>query len=101
MSDCYEYDNKVNPRELIGLRQAVFVLCCKLNGMTNSKIVELFQGDRQLVQLWMSFMRHNEWIRHDKLTDHSDDKWVVTDKGKEMIKKYEQSKTILASALCM
>ena len=55
------------------------------NGMKESEIVELFGGDMQLVMLWRSFIIHNKWINKSPTTDG---KWEITNKGKEMVKKY-------------
>jgi len=53
--------------------------------MEKSKIVELFQGDKQLVELWVSFILHNKWA-----VNHSGSikKWEATEKVKEMMLKY-------------
>ena len=53
---------KISPLEFTGIRQAVFVLSCMQNGMSESEIAELFEGDRQLVKLWRSFIIHNKWV---------------------------------------
>ena len=75
-------DKNVNPLQLTGLKQAIFVLKCMEDGMKESENVELFQGDKQLVDIWKNFLIHNEWI------NQADSKWEVTDKGKEAMGKY-------------
>ena len=50
--------------------------------MDDIDITELFQGDKQLVDIWKYFLTHNDWI------EDSDGKSIVTDTGKEMIRKH-------------
>jgi hypothetical protein len=52
------------------------------DGIDESEIVELFQGDKQLVDIWKSFLIHIKWI------NQPDSKFEVTDKGKEVMRKY-------------
>jgi hypothetical protein len=52
------------------------------DGMDDIDITELFQGDKQLVDIWKYFLTHNDWI------EDSDGKSIVTDTGKEMIRKH-------------
>jgi hypothetical protein len=52
------------------------------DGLSGSEIIDLFQGDKQLVEIWKAFLIHNRWM------EHPDGKWIITDKGKEWIMKY-------------
>jgi hypothetical protein len=57
---------------------------CLSEGEYFDQITEKFDGDEQLVKLWMSFLLHNKCIQNP--LDH---KWVVTEKGKRWMNKYE------------
>jgi predicted transcriptional regulator len=46
-------------------------------------IINDFESDQQLVQMWMMFLQSKEWI------EKPDGKWLITEKGKEMLKKYD------------
>ena len=59
------------------------MLKCIEDGVSESEIVELFQGDRLLVDIWKNFLIHNQWLNLP-----IDSKFEVTDKGKEWIGKY-------------
>ena len=74
--------DKVNPLQLTGLKQAIFVLKCMHDGITESEIVDLFHGDKQLVEIWKGFLIHNHRMAQP------DGKWIVTAKGEEWIGKY-------------
>jgi len=58
---------------------------CLSAGQYPEQIVDKFDGDKQLVDLWMSFLIHNKCIQNP--VDH---RWIVTEKGKEWMKKYEK-----------
>jgi len=47
------------------------------------EIVELFGGDEQLVAIWKSFILHNRWMQKP------DGKWEISDKGRELIGKFD------------
>jgi hypothetical protein len=44
-------------------------------------------GDKQLVDMWTNFLKHNHWITYDHLTSG----WVLTDKGKQWIEQIKES----------
>ena len=52
--------------------------------MSESEIMDLFHGDRQLVDIWTSFLLHNHWM------DKPDGKFIVSDKGKEWISRLQK-----------
>ena len=60
----------------------MFVLHCMHEGMSDPEIVELFKGDKQLVDIWKSFILHNHWMQQ------VDGKVELTDKGKEWMGKF-------------
>jgi hypothetical protein len=68
---------EVEPFKLRGLMQAVYVSECLCIGFTQEEISEKFNGDTQLVDMWVSFVRHNHWVAYDKLTH----RWSMTAKG--------------------
>ena len=59
---------------------------CLDSGEYVEQIVQKFGGDEQLVKLWMSFLLHNKCIQNPAI-DH---KWLITDKGKRWIEKYDR-----------
>jgi hypothetical protein len=67
----------MQPWRLRGLKQAVFVSECLCRGETEDQITERFNGDKQLVDMWVSFARHNHWIEYD--TNKA--RWSKTLKG--------------------
>jgi hypothetical protein len=44
----------------------------------------MFEGDKQLVEIWISFLHANHWM------DKPDSKYVVTEKGRTWINKLKQ-----------
>jgi len=69
----------INPRALRGLEQALYILESLCEGEPENKIIEKFQGDEQLVTMWVSFLKHNHWLEFDTVTH----KYVLTKKGLE------------------
>jgi hypothetical protein len=68
----------INPVNLIGLRQALYVLQSLENGNTAGQIIDKFQGDGQLVEIWINFLIHNQWVERTKTGEFS-----ATEKGKD------------------
>ena len=66
----------INPLELLGLRQAFYISRCLTGGQCKEDLVLAFGGDGQLVDMWISFLRHNHWVE-EGFTG-----WVLTAKGK-------------------
>jgi predicted transcriptional regulator len=69
---------------LRGLKQALYILHGLEEGRDNGQIIQEFDGDRQLVEMWTNFLVHNHWIKKNKLG-----KMMVTEKGSLWIRKYE------------
>lgn len=63
-----------------GLRQALFVLRSLEQGKSADQIVEKFDGDTQLVEIWTAFLIHNHWIEKIE-ADGGGARYLVTDKG--------------------
>ena len=57
---------QINPVHLSGLTQALYVMRALVEGKTVYQIVDEFQGDRQLVGIWTSFLIENQWIERTK-----------------------------------
>jgi len=55
---------------------------CLESGQCKSEVIVEFEGDKQLVDMWMSFLLHNKWM------EKTIDEWVVTEKGREWKSKY-------------
>ena len=70
--------NSINPLQLRGLKQAFYVLHCLEEGRSNEEIIQKFDGDEQLVDIWISFVKHNHWIAQDSLGQ-----WRLTEKGRK------------------
>lgn len=73
-----------DPLTLPGIRQALFVLDCLEQGHDEQEIANKFDGDTQLVKMWMSFLRHNKWI------EQPDGRWISTKKGREWVSRYDK-----------
>ena len=83
---CRDSKDDKDPTLLRGLSQAVFVSQCLCNRDSEEAIVTKFKGDRQLVKMWVSFLRHSRWLDYDMFSQ----KWTLTEKGRERM--VEQSK---------
>lgn len=70
----------LNPDRLTGLNQAVYVMECLVNGQNEEHIASTLNDDRQLVNMWMSFLRHNKWITFEG------SQWSMTAKGAEWLR---------------
>ena len=56
---------KIDPSSLRGLDQAFYILECLCDGEPNEEIQEKFDGDKQLVDMWLNFLKHNHWVNYD------------------------------------
>lgn len=65
----------INPVQLAGLRQAVYVMGCLARGHSEEEIMRMLGGDEQLVDMWKSFLKHNQWVTE------SIKGWSITPKG--------------------
>jgi hypothetical protein len=72
----------VKSPSLGGLKKAMFVLQCLDRGQSKQQIVELSNGDEELVDVWMSFLMQYDWIEQK----NESDEWSVTAKGREWYK---------------
>jgi hypothetical protein len=74
----------VTSSKLSGLKCAVYLLDCIIRDESKTEIVRKFDGDEQLVDMWMSFIRHNYWIAQKNGSNHQ---WVMTEKGRKWARK--------------
>jgi hypothetical protein len=73
----------VNPLYLRGLKQALYILHNLEEGQTNDQIIQRFEGDSQLVEIWTTFLVDNYWITKNELGG-----MAVTEKGILCLRKY-------------
>ena len=52
-------DRENDPQGLKGLRQAMYVLDCLHDGLSEDHIIENCDGDAQIVKIWMDFLKDN------------------------------------------
>ena len=76
----------INPINLRGLKQALFVLHSLAEGKTTDQIVDTFDGDTQLVEIWTNFLIHNGWIDRTESGE-----FIHTEKGKAWQERFEES----------
>jgi hypothetical protein len=73
------HQSHTDPTSLHGLNQAMFISDCLCKGMKEEDIIKLFHGDKQLVSMWVSFLKHNHWVEYQA----HERKWALTAKGLE------------------
>ena len=61
------------------LHQAIFILGCLCEGELEDDIMAKFQGDKQLMDMWVIFLKHNHWLFYEA----AEERWALTEKGKE------------------
>jgi hypothetical protein len=80
----------VDARKLPGLHAATHILKCLASGESKEQLVKEFDGDEQLVSMWISFLLHNRWmLKENGRKMYNKDYWVITDKGQDWIDKYD------------
>lgn len=77
-------NNKSHPLGLKGLRQAIYIFRELELGRTTDGLVKDFDGDQQLVDIWLSFLLHNRWI------EQKGGQFVATEKGRGWAKKLHE-----------
>ena len=78
----------INPVNLRGLKQALFVLHSLEEGRAAEEIAERLGGDQQLVEIWTNFLIHNHWIEKTRV-DSGGVRYLVTDKGKDWLQRID------------
>ena len=72
------YEKVLNPAHRISrLRQAFYVLKCISDGRTGKEIVEEFDGDEQLVSIWINYLKERHYLNNVS---------VVTNEGYAFLK---------------
>jgi hypothetical protein len=66
---------------LRGLRAAAFIAGSLAQSKDKNWIVSQFNGDEQLVNMWISFVHHNRWVNKYARKEE----WSLTDKGKKRV----------------
>lgn len=84
--------------KLIGLKQATYVLEQVAQGKMPPQVVDAFDGDSQLVEIWTSFLTDIRWIERDKTCLKG---YAVTEKGNTWLAKLaaQNGETIPAAAV--
>lgn len=78
--------NTLNPKKLSPLESAAYVLECIQEGKRKEEIVRRFNDDEQLVSLWLTFLKANDWLEEDH---NSGSQLLVTEEGKQWIERFE------------
>jgi hypothetical protein len=78
--------NTLNPKKLSPLETAAYVLACIHEGKRKEEIVQRFDDDEQLVSLWLTFLKANDWLEEDH---DSNSQLVVSEEGKQWIEEFE------------
>jgi predicted transcriptional regulator len=78
--------NTLNPKKLSPLGSAAYVLECIKEGKRKEEIVQRFNDDEQLVSLWLTFLKANDWLEEDH---NSSSHLVVTEEGKQWIETFD------------
>ncbi|MDQ6864097.1 MAG: hypothetical protein M3044_09755 [Thermoproteota archaeon] len=78
--------NTQNPKKLSPLETAAYVLECIHEGKRKEEIVQRFDDDEQLVSLWLTFLKANDWLEEDH---DSNSQLVVSEEGKQWINRFE------------
>lgn len=66
----------IEPVRLAGLKQAVYVMDCLAKGHSEAQIALTLGDDKQLVSMWMLFLKHNRWMEETTCG------WSPTAKGR-------------------
>jgi hypothetical protein len=70
---------RIDPSKLRGLMQAVYVAKSLCSNESVDEIVTRFGGDNQLVDMWLSFLKHNHWLNYDG----EKRRWLMSPRGKQ------------------
>ena len=73
-----------HPERLSGLKQAMYVLSRLYDGAPEKSIVESCDKDRQVIEIWIEFLKERNWI----IRDSSNTKWELTEDGKNQVTSY-------------
>ena len=65
----------INPDQLVGLKQACFVMDSLVNHHSEGEIGQMLGDDEQLARMWILFLQHNNWVTETRGV------WTITGKG--------------------
>ena len=65
----------------------MYILDCLHDGLMEDQIIAKYDGDSQLVEIWIDFLTETRWI----IKDFANKRWVLTDKGKQQMISYYQT----------
>jgi hypothetical protein len=71
----------IEPVRLVGLKQAVYVMDSLAKGHNEEQIAITLGDDKQLVRMWMLFLKHNRWM------EETMSGWSLTAKGRSWCSK--------------
>jgi hypothetical protein len=72
-----------------GLSQATYILKCLSEGYSKDQIYSVFNGDIQLVSIWIDFLKDKHWIEKEGPKDvtgsYDETKLKVSENGKKWL----------------
>jgi hypothetical protein len=80
------YTKTVNAGKLSPLESAVYVLRCIYEGKRKDELVQRFDGDEQLVSLWLTFLKANDWLQENQ---YANGQLEVSEQGRQWLEKFE------------
>jgi hypothetical protein len=78
------------PDYLSGLTGAIYILKCLSDGLSKDQIIsDIFEGDRQLVFIWIEFLQNHHWLEENENSNPGDHGRVkITYEGSKLISEY-------------
>jgi hypothetical protein len=84
-----------NLDDFTGLSQATYILKCLSEGYSKDQIYHVFNGDIQLVSIWIDFLKDKHWIEKegpkDVTVSDNEDKLKVSENGKKWLESMTQA----------
>ena len=84
-----------NLDDFTGLSQATYILKCLSEGYSKDQIYRVFNGDIQLVSIWLDFLKDKHWIEKEgpkNVTGSCDEtKLNVSEDGKKWLESMTRS----------
>jgi hypothetical protein len=61
------------PDYVSGLTGAIYILKCLSDGLSKDQIIsDIFEGDRQLVFIWIEFLKNHHWLEENENSNTGD-----------------------------
>jgi hypothetical protein len=78
------------PTYLSGLTGAIYILKCLSDGLSKDQIIyDIFEGDRQLVFIWIEFLKNHHWLVENESSNTGDHgRFKLTYEGCKLISEY-------------